>query len=180
MLRSARTGLTYSADRPARAVAVERSRQDAELGAGFGRAGQPPVLTGAVGNARECLVEQRGGVEADERGERSGHSRDQSPPRSTEQAGRRSIRLRFRLLTTGGLSPALEAGSAARRIDTVRPWAGSAFAWCGPAVQHAEGHAGGPWPPSGPILAAESGQGNDGGHSPIERPATGSTKYEGA
>jgi hypothetical protein len=56
-------------------------------------------------------------------------------------------------------SPALGAGCEARRIDRVRPWAGSAVrSGAGQPFQHAGGHAGGRRPRAAPILLAESRQ----------------------
>jgi hypothetical protein len=43
----------YTAGLPAIGVVFERSQQDAELGAGLGRTGQLPDLTGEVANARQ-------------------------------------------------------------------------------------------------------------------------------
>jgi hypothetical protein len=158
---SVRHDLECATGLPAIAVAAERRRQDAELGIGSG-----PVGTWTRGHdAKERVVAQSGGIEADRPGERSGHRRHRPSQRTTEQAGERDVRLGF-----GSGRPVvfsrLSSQGCARRIDRVRPWAGSAVrVGAGPAVSACRRSCRRAGPRSAPILAAASRQRNDSGHS---------------
>lgn len=61
--------IPYMAGLPALGVVLEGGQQNAELDAGLGQTGQLPGLAGEVGSGGKRLVEQPGGVEAEERNE---------------------------------------------------------------------------------------------------------------